>query len=478
MVVLLCGLATASGQVIISEFMASNGATLADEDGDFPDWIELHNRGTVAVDLGGWFLTDNADDPDKWRFPAVTLDPGGFVLVFASGKNRAVAGAPLHASFSLSAEGEYLGLLEPDGLTVASEFAPQFPEQYRDLSYGVHQIITTNRFLDPGATVRMWVPTDDTAGLSWIQPGFHDAAWTAGVTGVGHESEVSGFAVYNTKASVLVTSLSVADGVLANPAQQVGVVSENVAILNYLNSTSDGRYVGNRAFPGQSVRVNVDDFVVEVTATVTLPSAGPWTLGVNSDDGFRLNVGTFEIAFPNVRGPGDTLGVFDAPAAGDYPLRLVHFDRTGGASLELFAAQGSHAVWDPAVFRLVGDTANGGLAVRSAPVTGGAGGSLRPFIGADLESNMKDVNASVYLRLPFNVTEPTAVESLTLRMRYNDGFIAYLNGIEVARRNAPAMPQWNSAAPVARSTQLSVLADDLNLTLRRCSGGCHGEPPL
>jgi len=91
--------------VVISEFMASNARTLADADGDFSDWIELQNLGTEATNLDGWFLTDDASLLRKWRLPAVRVSGGGLVLVFASGKDRAVAGQELHTSFRLDADG-------------------------------------------------------------------------------------------------------------------------------------------------------------------------------------------------------------------------------------------------------------------------------------------------------------------------------------------------------------------------------------
>ena len=58
------------------------------------------------------------------------------MVVFASNKNRRVAGAPLHTNFKLSGSGEYLALVMPDGVTKATEFAPAFPPQYADISYG------------------------------------------------------------------------------------------------------------------------------------------------------------------------------------------------------------------------------------------------------------------------------------------------------------------------------------------------------
>ena len=62
---------------LITEFMASNRNALEAEDGSTPDWIEIHNPGPVDVDLGGWYLTDNALDLDKWQFPTTHLPAGG-----------------------------------------------------------------------------------------------------------------------------------------------------------------------------------------------------------------------------------------------------------------------------------------------------------------------------------------------------------------------------------------------------------------
>ncbi|MDZ7332890.1 MAG: CotH kinase family protein [candidate division KSB1 bacterium] len=74
--------------LVINEVMASNGATIRDEDGDTPDWIELYNRGQQPIDLNGFGLSDDATAPYKWTFPAISLPPNQFLLVFASNKDR------------------------------------------------------------------------------------------------------------------------------------------------------------------------------------------------------------------------------------------------------------------------------------------------------------------------------------------------------------------------------------------------------
>ncbi len=127
-------IAPVHADVIISEFVASNDFTLFDEDGDDEDWLELYNDGLNPVDLTGWHLTDDAAELDQWTFPAVTIDPNEYLVVFASKKDR--TSPNLHTNFSLSAGGEYLALVMPDGVTIADEFSPEYPSQSTDISYG------------------------------------------------------------------------------------------------------------------------------------------------------------------------------------------------------------------------------------------------------------------------------------------------------------------------------------------------------
>ena len=104
--------------VIISELMEKNRAVLRDEDGDFSDWIELHNISGKAVSLSGWRISDKSGDPG-WAFPDVTIEPGEYLLVFASGKDK--SGSELHTDFSLSGD-ETVYLLSPVG-SVADQAA-------------------------------------------------------------------------------------------------------------------------------------------------------------------------------------------------------------------------------------------------------------------------------------------------------------------------------------------------------------------
>ncbi|MBW6478272.1 MAG: CotH kinase family protein [Bacteroidales bacterium] len=122
-----------SQQIIINEFMASNSTTIADEDGDFEDWIEIYNPSTSNVNLSGYGLTDDIANPFRWTFPAVTIAPGEYLLVWASGKDRRLPGEPLHTNFSISNEGEPLLLSKNDGMLI--NYIPP-TSLVADVSYG------------------------------------------------------------------------------------------------------------------------------------------------------------------------------------------------------------------------------------------------------------------------------------------------------------------------------------------------------
>ncbi len=257
-------------RLYITEFMAANTRTLLDRDREYSDWIELYNGGDTAINLNGWCLTDDRNRLDQWRFPAVTLGPSEFAIVFASGKNRRAPGAELHTNFKLDAGGEYLALVRPDGKTIAMEFAPRFPAQAADASYGLAMGNPSTSLLDTEALKKVLVPDRD-LGVSWLNPGFNDSQWTDARGGIG-------------------------------------------------------------------------------------------------------------------------------------------FDRAG---------------------------------------------AYTSMIGLDLLPRMAGKASSAYVRIPFTLTNAT-LESMKLRVRYDDGFVAYLNGWEVARANAPAKPTWNAAATGSHGSPVPV----------------------
>ncbi|MCA9260614.1 MAG: lamin tail domain-containing protein, partial [Planctomycetales bacterium] len=178
-----------AADILISEFLASNVGGLRDGDGDSSDWIELYNPATTPVDVGGYHLTDDAADLAKWTFPNGTSIPGqGTLIVFASDKTDAAPPDEFHANFKLSSDGEFLALIAPDGVEVVQEFAPSFPPQSTNVSYGASMASSSVVLVDDQSTMRYLIPSNASVDGSWQSRTFNDAAWNLGTAGLGYEN--------------------------------------------------------------------------------------------------------------------------------------------------------------------------------------------------------------------------------------------------------------------------------------------------
>ena len=168
----------------ITELLASNSTGLQDEDLDFSDWIEIHNAGVDAVDMAGLSLTDDATNPIKWVLPSVVVPADGYLVVFASSKNRVDPASELHTNFGLGAGGEYLGLYDTDGTTVLSEYSPGFPAQSADRSYGIDSNGDIRFFSTPTPGVANGVGDLPVAEVvtADVDRGFYDAPFSVTLT--------------------------------------------------------------------------------------------------------------------------------------------------------------------------------------------------------------------------------------------------------------------------------------------------------
>ncbi|TAK45150.1 MAG: T9SS type A sorting domain-containing protein, partial [Saprospiraceae bacterium] len=112
--------------LVINEFMASNLSTIADEAGEYDDWLEIFSMSDVPIYLGNYFLSDQEDTPGKWPFPGIWIQPQEYLVVWVDNDE---AQGPLHTNFKLGASGEFTGIFDSaangfariDGLT----FGPQ-----------------------------------------------------------------------------------------------------------------------------------------------------------------------------------------------------------------------------------------------------------------------------------------------------------------------------------------------------------------
>lgn len=126
--------------ILITEIQSSNRSTLQTADLASPDWIEFYNAGKTAVNFEDYGLSDNLNRPTDWTFPAVVLQPGEYLLVYASGLTEpdavaaALAGGEIHASFRLAQAGEDLIFTNPSGQVLARLVIPEIPT---DVSWGL-----------------------------------------------------------------------------------------------------------------------------------------------------------------------------------------------------------------------------------------------------------------------------------------------------------------------------------------------------
>jgi hypothetical protein len=130
--------------IAINEIMSSNDVTIADEDGDFEDWVEIYNYGNTTINLVGYGLSDQTDNPFKWVFPAVSLGPNQYLIVWASDKNRVNATSQLHSNFKIKSGGETIILTNPSGTTLNESPAVAIAT---DSSYGRNPDGTGSWFL-------------------------------------------------------------------------------------------------------------------------------------------------------------------------------------------------------------------------------------------------------------------------------------------------------------------------------------------
>ena len=465
---------------VISEFLASNNSGLSDQFGFQEDWIEIHNPTASPVNLDGWYLTDSATLLTKWRFPAVSLPPSGYLVVFASDRNLRNPASPLHTNFKLSAGGEYLALVRPDGVTVAWDYAPQFPQQLTDVSYGVVP--------EPGSAVSLvgvdspaeaLVPAS-TEPAGWRLPGFvPGAGWTSGISGVGYDSSPG-----SGGAEILLVVNTIAGG-LVTPGDQT-VINHLTGVLGHGVSVIDDGAVSASSTVGMDL-VMVSSSVTASTVNTKLRDVAvpliSWERGL--DDDFEFSASGISLAGQTAvtitaAGASHPLGAgFSAGpltiSSQDVSLNLA--SNTGLAPGGVVIATGSdgnpailvvdqgaqlssgtpapavriHAFWGDD--GLTGLNANG-LALFDSLVAHGLAGFVpgSPYsamIGHDLESQMKGTGSSALVRFSFTPDSVGEFESLLLEMNGDDGYVAWLNGVEIARRNAPGPVSWDSVATAA-----------------------------
>lgn len=503
-----------AGDLVINEFMADNVATITDEDGTFSDWIELHNTTGSPISLNGWFLTDDAATPTKWQFPVAdfpndTIAGGGYLVVWASGKDRAGSGAEqeIHTNFKLSASGEYLALVRPDGATVEHAYAPSFPAQLPDESYGIGTDVDTTHYLTSGDVGRFHVPADGSLGSTWKDLGFNDGGWTTVNTAIGFQS--SGAPVEapigywnfddntsdqsgNGNAASLFNGATFSSDVRAGTGGTKSLVfdgSNDYASIGPTFNVNESAFTVSMWFKPDASASNRGIFSVASTGIPTAAANQDRSLHLSgSNIAAHVKSPTFP-AGENIVSTGQNYTTTSAwhhlvytfgPGVG----QRIYVDgnltpvASGSSQSSILTSQDrvfigyaqpglvndyfkgkidEVAIWNVNLTAAQAQALYNGLSpLESAAFTG--------LIDTDVSGTMLGANATSYLRMPITVADAGAIDSLTLKVRYDDGFLAYLNGVQVASRNAPGAPTFNSSATAEHPNAQAVVYEEIDLT--------------
>ncbi len=430
--------------LLISEFVADSDASLLTRtrsnsgvpfDGDVqsPDWIEIMNVSGKRLDLGGMHLTDDSADPEKWSFPTDTLiDAGAHLVVFASGENVLNPSLDeqgfLHTNFRLSGDGEYLALTDSAG-AVIHEFAPSFAVQRTDVSHAT--IMEIRSLVDSDSAVEYLVPSDDSLEPGWRLADFADPnlirveaqpATPIGFDRVGGPSEVG-----ETIGAELEKRSSIDFG------------KGSLVVLESAPFTVAGR-VAEWSFYSEKER-RITPLILKATdADFEIVGVGT----ARTSDGSGVQV--FEFDLHSGSDAVDATGYFFGFKDGDNEVDeagVVVYGKSNTETIRRYNGPLSGSVQ-------VGQQLSSGKQfgrTYSAQVTTSA--RLAGPINTNVEAAMAQAS-SLYARYPFTVDQIDTLQSLTLSVRYEDGFVTYLNGTEIARRNVPDQVGFDSTAMTNR----------------------------
>jgi hypothetical protein len=185
--VLLLSISSAlSAQLTVNEIMASNSSIIADNNGEYDDWIEIYNAGSVSINLADYYLTDDPSNLTKWKIPntssaQTTINANGYLILWLD--NDSEQGAN-HVEFKLSAGGEYIALVAKNGTTIVD--GTYFGEQTTDISLGRKTDgIGSFSFLNPTPNASnngSAVPEVSASPSFSLESGYYSGSITVGIT--------------------------------------------------------------------------------------------------------------------------------------------------------------------------------------------------------------------------------------------------------------------------------------------------------
>jgi hypothetical protein len=314
---------------------------------------------------------------------------------------------------------------------------------------------TQNASLTVPFTATVAVPTTQGIGYGIVQPGF-----------TVRQIDVNGGA--NGTLDSTTEALNVLAGNFAPSDYFVTVDITTVSqTLNFGGGL--GNFAGDSPYLDGTSDTDLSDFAMQANATVTIP-VGTWTIGFGSDDGGRLALGGLNFSGEsgtNGDTPGDGELRYEAPrghswTSGTFTVTGSPLTTTLSA---MFYERGGGDSWEVAIRAGAGDAnyVSAGTLLSDGALGWHVNSPISTGIQTNVQTAMQNVNSSLWSRTSFEVADPSVYDSLALAMQYNDGFVAYLNGTQVASRNAPASPTWNSTATQAPAGGAAI-SENINLT--------------
>lgn len=432
---------TSYASLVINEVLAINNSTF-EHKGTFPDLIELYYSGKTTLNLSGMSISDGPDDPTRFVFPAgTTIEPEEYLILYADDLTHLPG---IHLGFALKGNGESLFLYDRDGTLLDSvEFGLQLPDlSIGRVGYEDQWRLTVPTFGGANRTQSLGDPR--TLKINeWLTDGL-----------VLFENDF--IEIYNPHpAPVDLSGLYLTDKPVAQPQKsQLGPLSF-IAGEGFATFIADGDnqsgHVDFKLSPDGEIITLVDANLNKIDEVLFKPQTTDVSSGRSPDgmDSFTFQ----ELPTPGIANPssGSTLvnRIILAPETTDKYV-LVPTEEIGRTWTE----QG----FDDSTWSLCTGSPGGVGYERST--------GYQDFLSLDLLEQMYDLNSTCYIRIPF-LTDADALAGLNelfLKIRYDDGFIAYLNGVEVVRANFNDEPAWDSRAETSRSDNAARIFEHIDLS--------------
>lgn len=348
---------TSVKSIRINEVSPNNISYYPDPDfNQFQDWIELYNPQQSSVNIGGYYLTDNLNKPDKWQIPYGTeISANGYLVIVADGLNQG-----LHTSFGLASKGERLGLFSPEMVLLDSlSYPPMFP----NISYGMMPDGESRGFFDEPSPLY-----ENSGGYLSAQPvsapGFSKDAgfYSSSITIILSSQEPQGVIRYTTDGS--------------DPSQNSAryeapfTVSESVVVKAkvYVSDVMPSKIVTKSYFinkhhdlPVISIGTNsdyLDDKEIGIYREDRLPERREWerpgTMEFFEPDGslgFQINIDYRLFGRGAIYFPQKSLAIFPRKTDGYDGLNYELFPGTSVTHFQSFILRSSSDDWRKTMFR-------------------------------------------------------------------------------------------------------------------------------